>query len=201
MDARPAPLRNADVARIVLGWLAPISTKDLADFVGWTQAQASTALKACGALPVRVADAACWMLSEQRAEIGQGAPEGTTLLPAMDTILAWHGGPAPFLHPEDLHREVPVWGRARRASWATVKHPLARVVVARGQVRGRWEYDPEAGDLALLAYAPGLPEDIVSCAVETARFIREELGHGRTHSLETDERLAERCARLRAGQD
>ncbi len=201
VDRRPAAQRNADIAGIALAWLAPIDTRGLADFLGWTQTETKAALKACGALPVAVEGAPAWMLPKQRAQLDAPPPMATVLLPAMDTLLAWHGGPAPFLHHDDLHREVPVWGPARRSSWAEIKHPLARVVLASGQVCGRWEYDPERGDLALLAYAPGLPADIAACATRTARFIREELGHGRTHSLEKDAQLVDRCARLRSGQD
>jgi len=70
-----------------------------------------------------------------------------------------------------------------------------------GRVRGFWEYDPDQGKvLTWLFDPPAKPvrAAVDAAATETSTFLREQVGHGRSFTLDSDDELRRRCAQLRA---
>lgn len=201
-DDRSADDRQAALMSLLLRWMAPATADELAAFSGLGKRATRAALKAVGATPVTVEgrDTVGWMGPEQVAHLHQPVPPSPRLLPALDTLLAWHGGPAVFVHPRDRDRKIPVWGRQRGHTWATITHSMARVVFSGGQVCGRWEWDPDTQQVVCGPYAPGLPEGATAAAHAAGDLLRE-IGHGLPFSITTDDDLRARCAQVRALPD
>jgi hypothetical protein len=66
----------------------------------------------------------------------------------------------------------------------------------RGQLVGRWEFDPETGSIAWASFAP--PDRALEEAVRKMEaFIREHLGDARGFSLDSPKSRAPRIAALR----
>ena len=74
-----------------------------------------------------------------------------------------------------------------------MNHALTRVVLHEGRVSGIWEWDPDTGRVEAGPYAPGLPEDTGQVAADVARLLTE-LGHGRSFSLDSDDKVRRRLA-------
>jgi hypothetical protein len=197
VDPRPEATRDVDLARLVLRWFAPASVDVVADFLGLTKARVTRALAALDTVEVAVAGPPGVVLAEQVATLRDPAPAAPRFLPGLDNLLTWHGGPAPFVHPDDLDRRIRVWGRQKDDTWRGARHVLARVVLAGGVVQGEWELDLAAGEVVTSAYGAGLPDGVEAAAGHPLALL-QELGHGRPFSLDKDEQVAARAAALRA---
>ncbi len=200
VDERPAEERYADVVRLVVGWFAPSTITEISEFTGLGKRVVRAAVQAAGAVPVAVEEhaAEAFILPEQLDRLHEPAPGGACLLPGLDNLLTWHGGPRHFVHPADLERPVAPWGPRRGGTWSSVKHALTRVVLAEGRVSGLWEYDPDSGEVVVGPYTSGLPAGAPPEAERVATFLREQVGHGRAFSRDKDEHLRRRAELVRA---
>lgn len=199
LDTRPVALRQAEVVRLVLRWMAPFTVSDIAGFTGMRKGDTKKALAAIEAVPVAVTgrDDLHYVNADQVDSLTQAAPPRTSLLPSLDTLLSWHGSPALFIDPRDRERMIPVWGRSKPTTWSQVKHSMARVVLTGAVVRGRWEVDPDALSVVTGPYAPGLPDDLAAVVAGVEAQLRD-IGHGRNVSLTKDDDLRRRAAQVRA---
>lgn len=182
------------------------TVKDLACWTGVSQRDAKAALARVAALPVAVEgeEELYFALEEarERLEGGEGEdPPAVALLPFEDNLIALHRGPALLVDPAHHGVEVPVWGSSTKsAALGEARHMSFRSVVAGGRILGLWEYDPDARAAVVACFAPvakATRERIEEAAAGTARFLAEEIGHGRSFSLDTDDELRRRAAQLR----
>lgn len=197
--------RNAALLRRVLAQAGATSTDDLAEWTGLGKKEVTAALAAVGAEKVAIEGyaAEAWVDPTHRDELRADAtPEGVWLLPFADHVTALHGGPAAWVDPRHHGRPVPVWGMSRGGTLGDARHAMVRMVLVGDRVRGLWEWDAAAGRVfvAPLDDLDARTRAAVDDAADAlSAFIRDELGHARSFSLDTDDKLAERLATLRAG--
>ncbi len=70
------------------------------------------------------------------------------------------------------------------------------------RIAGFWEFDPDAGEVVYRCFDTQAAASVEAAMQETAadlsRFLREELGHGRSFSIDKDDNLRQRVAQIRA---
>jgi Winged helix DNA-binding domain len=196
----------AGLARIFFRGAGLATQKDFAAWAGIPQRDAKAAMERTGLLPVSVEGAAdLHYLAEERRglldEAADLAARTIALLPFEDNLLALHGGPALLVDAAHHATPVPVWGSDRIITLGEARHMALRSVVAEGKIAGVWEYDPDAQTVATAGFA-GLSKatraGLAKTAADLARFLTEDLGHGRSFSLDTDDDLRARSAQVRA---
>jgi hypothetical protein len=76
---------------------------------------------------------------------------------------------------------------------------MFRTLVASGRIVGFWEYDPDSGTVQTVVFdtESSVDDQVADEARELGVFVREEFGHGKSYSLDTDDSLRGRIARLR----
>jgi hypothetical protein len=192
----------ARAAELFLRW-AGAST--LRTFAGWagvsmTEAKAAFATLPLAAVEIDGAAEPGFALEEALPGVArtEAAAEALGFLPFEDNLIALHGGPAALTEPAHWGVEVCEWGGSRRTTTlGASKHMMLRPLIARGALAGLWEYDPKARSVHVGAFA-GRSKEIRAAADETARFLANEIGHGRSFNLDTDAALVERPAEVRA---
>lgn len=125
---------------------------------------------------------------------------GGALLPFEDNLIHLQDSPALLTDPEHLELEVPSWGRRGRVPLGTAKHLAFRAVVADGRLSGFWDFDPDSEEVVIGYFAdpsPAARDEIQSKAVALSRLLAEDLGHGRSFSLDNDDTLRRRVAEIR----
>jgi hypothetical protein len=193
----------AAMARIFFHAAGIATQKDFAAWIGIAQRDAKTALERLGLLPVEVEGSSeIHYLPEDRRGLLDEPADAVALLSFEDNLLHLHGGPA-FLVDEAHHgAEVPSWGMGRPSTLGEVRHLSLRSFVADGRIAGFWEYDPDTREIVLRPFAP-LPKKtqakVEEAAADLSSFLAEDLGHGRSFSLDTDEELRKRTAKIREG--
>ncbi len=130
------------------------------------------------------------------------ADEATALLPFEDNLMHQAGGLASFVAPPFHALPVPTWGEGKRVlhPLGSSRHVLFRSILADGRIRGFWEYDPDARAVVTHVFDPpakAARAAIEEVAAETSTFLREQIGHGRSFSLDDDDELRRRTAELR----
>ncbi len=198
--------RHIALSRIFFAHHAPASDRELADWSGLTLGQVRAAIAALPELvPVTIpghAELAYALPDDLRAE---PAPKGEGnvplhFLPFADNLLVIHGGLAALCDPAEHDRQVPLWGgRKGSERLGDARHASLRAIVVGGQLVGFWELSPTSGRVvhSLFKSAPrasGLGATALrQAADDTRRFLLEELGHGRSFSLDTDAALDTRA--------
>ncbi|MEO1369617.1 MAG: crosslink repair DNA glycosylase YcaQ family protein, partial [Acidobacteriota bacterium] len=129
---------------------------------------------------------------------GRGA---VAFLPFGDNLIALRGGPAFWVDPEHHAIPVPVWGRGRGSTLGDVRQSMLRPIMADGRLVGFWEFDPDAQTAATAVFAhidKATRGRIEDRRLEVGAFLAEQLGHGRSFSLDKDDALRRRVADLGA---
>ncbi len=175
----------------------------MAAFAGWagiSQRDARAALEQIEVRPVQIEGHDGVYLASPRCDPWlERPPENTAaaLLPFEDNLIALQGSFELLVDPAHWSIESPAWGgRGKSQPLAEARHATLRSLVAGGKISGFWEYDPDQQTAVWSSFAP-LPQQLRSrveeLAAETGRFLSEELGHGRSFSLDTDEDLRRRA--------
>ncbi|MES1241901.1 MAG: crosslink repair DNA glycosylase YcaQ family protein [Acidobacteriota bacterium] len=191
----------AGMARIFFHAAGLATLKDFAGWIGIAQRDAKAALERLGFLPVEVeGNADVHYLPEDRRNLLDEAADAVALLSFEDNLIHLHGGPA-FLVDEEHHgAQVPSWGMGRPSTLGEAKHLTLRSFVADGKIAGFWEYDPDARAIVVRPFGPlskATRARVDEAAADLGRFLTEDLGHGRSFSLDTDEELRKRTAKVR----
>ncbi|MBK8099075.1 MAG: winged helix DNA-binding domain-containing protein [Planctomycetes bacterium] len=129
------------------------------------------------------------------------ADEAVALLPFEDNLPHLAGGPHSFVDEAFHGLSVPSWGNQRPQPLGTAAHLAFRSVLADGGVVGFWEYDPDARIVVTRCFqAPSraAAKQLAKLADELGAFLRDELGHGHSFSLDDDDALRERLQMLAA---
>ncbi|MBM4062208.1 MAG: winged helix DNA-binding domain-containing protein [Planctomycetes bacterium] len=198
-------------ARLLSHFVARAGVTTLAAFCDWsglTQRDAKAALPHAEHEPVAadgcdgeaLATPALPALLRKLAK----ADDAVALLPFADNLPHLAGGVAALVDGSAHGLRVPTWGETRCKNrlvpLGEARHVMFRSVLAEGRIRGFWEYDPDAHTILVRWFDP--PGKAARAATEaaaagTAAFLRDELGHGRSFSLDNDDELRRRLALLR----
>jgi hypothetical protein len=117
-----------------------------------------------------------------------------------DNYLTAHGV-APVTDPAHHRRKCDVWGSSQPSTLGEARHLAARALIVDGMLAGFWELDPDAGRVVTATLDPLAPERrkaVDALAEDMATFLLQELGHGRSFSLDTDDAMRDRAKRVRA---
>lgn len=214
------PLARADLpadpsrllALLLSGFVARAGVTTLAAFCAWSGSTKRDAKAALEHADFENADA---------EGVGDGAlctPELSTLLkkadkardavaflPFEDNLVHLAGGmAAAWVVPAKHDLQVPAWGNMKDGRKTTrlgnAKHVRWRSILADGRICGFWDYDPEEQAVVTRLFDPPgktAGKAIETMAAATSAFLRDEIGHGLSFSIDTDEALSERCALLR----
>lgn len=186
----------------------PASIKELAAWSGATQRDAKAAVERLPVVPVAIAGRdPAWVLErdvDALSEVRLPEPARFGFLPFEDNLVTVHGGPAAHVDPAHHGRPVPAWGGTRRPqTLGEANHVGHRSLLLGDRIAGFWEYDPRAGEVVCRAFDPvprGLGKALKEQAAGVAGFLRDDVGHGRSFSLDTDDALHTRAQDLRAAR-
>lgn len=172
--------------------------KDLAVWAG--VAQRDAAAGQLGAIAVEVEGQAepRVILPEARGLVDDADVDGAVaLLPFEDNLLAL-GTPGLLIEPAYHRRQVPTWGSSKKSALGDARHLSQRTVVAESKIVGFWDCDPDARAVAVACYdavSAATRKRIHAAAAELGRFLANDLGHGRSFSLDTGDELRVRWLR------
>ena len=199
---------NARLAEVFFRAAGLATLKQFAPWAGITQRDAKAALEHLSLLPLAIEEQPesylvleeyRELLADPEAAVGSAA----ALLPFEDNLVALHGGPALAVDPRHHGIEVPPWGRGKGATLGDVKHSSLRTVVAGNEIVGFWEFDPDEQEVVYGCFqrlSLDLRVLLDATAAGASRFLAEEIGHGHSFSLDTDDSLRKRAAIVRRYQ-
>jgi len=202
-----AAARHAALAAIFFRQAGPAT---VAELCGWSGIGMRAAAAAAARLPLARVAVDGWTpdalvfeddLPALRAAVPGAA--SVSFLAFEDGYLAWRGGPALLVDPRHHGRPVAVWGQTsgkRGATLGEARHLAGRSLLVGEHLAGLWEYDPDAGAIVWATFdpLPGARRAAVEAAADDAgRFIRDDLGHARSFSLDTDDEVRARAAAIR----
>lgn len=179
----------------------------LAEFCKWSglnKGQAKAGIAAAELAPVRIegyADEA-WIDPEALDALTAAEPvdSGVRLLNFADNYLSLRSTPSAFVDPAHTGRTANSWGRGVKPIGES-QYLHTRALLHGDRLAGSWEWDPDAEAVAAVPFAP-LPADdaerLEAAAAELTRFLSEEMGHARSTSIDSDGKLRERAALVRA---
>ncbi len=175
---------------------------DFADWAGLGRRQAAEVVSRLPVSEVRVEGVAepFFMLRDRQERLEDSPADGGYWIPFEDNLTALHGGPRLLADPRYHHLLVPVWGSSKMTTLGEARHLSYRTVVSEDGIAGFWEFEPDEGVVWRLFSKPAaaLAERLGREAEDLGRFISEELGHGRSYSLDTDEDLRRRARSIRS---
>jgi hypothetical protein len=192
--------RNARLAEIFVRQAGPVSVADFAAWSALSQRDARAAIEKIPAVPVAVegyADEA-FVMEKDLAELKEPAAPSTSvsMLSFEDNYLTFHGGPGLLTDPKHHKREVSKWGNTKGTTIGDVKHISARTLFDADRMVGFWEFDPSSGKVVFATFDPLPPKRkkaVQEVAEDVATFLKEDLGHARSFSLDTMEQVQERA--------
>jgi hypothetical protein len=209
----PAPARSppaeepgallARVAEIFFRAAGVATVKGFAEWAGVAQRDAAAALERLDTVAVEVAGEKLPRRALRGAlEVDRDAARAAVaLLPFEDNVFATQGGPAMMVDEAHLGIEVPTWGSGGRPSTlGEAKHLGQRSVVAEGRLVGFWDFDPDARKVVHALFddvSAATRKKLAAAAAELGRFLADEIGHGRSHALDSDDELRRRAAWVR----
>jgi hypothetical protein len=201
--------RLTGVARHFFTTAGPNTVKELATWSGAGQRECNAVVERLPLVPVAIEGTSdpAWVLEsdvEALAAAREPAPGELrfTFLPVGDNLGVVHGGSGMFV--DQAHHEWPVqtWGGGGKAVPLREARYLGhRFLLLGHRIVGFWEYDPETAEVVCFTFEP-VPDPLAARLDEeraaVAAFVQDELGHGRSFSLDTDEAMHERAQALRA---
>jgi hypothetical protein len=187
--------RHVRLAEIFVAGSAPATVKDFAEWAALPQREARAAIAALPIRPVQVpgyADEAYAL----DADLEEATPSTQiSFLPTDDNYLTAHGGPAVLTDPAQHGRAMPVRSGTRGSTLGDAKFVSLRPILHGPRLIGFWEYDPDARRVVAATFDKtdrGMATALRSGTESLAEFIRDELSHGRSFNLDTDDELRQR---------
>lgn len=181
----------------------------LSAFAAWAGISKRDATAAAEKLPlapieIEGVDSPHFVLEAERRGLlaAPRADDAVAFLPFEDNLLALRGGPAIFVDPAHHGLSVPIWGSgSKKEKLGEVRHMSFRSVVAEGKVVGFWEYDPDAKKVVVGCFdrvKPATRKRLGEAASDVSTFLAEDLGHGRSFSIDSDDELRKRAKLVRS---
>jgi hypothetical protein len=197
----------AGLARIFFRAAGLGTQKAFAGWAGIPQRDAKAALERCALLPALIegTDEVHYLLEERRdlLDKAEEAAHAVAFLSFEDNLVALHGGPALLIDAEHHTASVAGRGHTRSTVQGEASKISLRSVVAEGGIAGFWEYDPDAGAVVYAAFgslSKGTRAQLDTAAEGLSQFLTDDLGHGRSFSLDTDNELRTRSRQVREVQ-
>ncbi|MEA2562110.1 MAG: hypothetical protein QOH06_3614 [Acidobacteriota bacterium] len=192
----------AGMARIFFQAAGLGTIKDFAGWAGISQRDAKAAIEKIGVLPVIVEGdgEVHYLIEERRLEESADAVSAVAFLPFEDNLIHLHGGPARVVDEAHHAMTVPIWGSSKTTTIGEARHMSLRSVVAEGKVSGFWEFDPDAREVVYRGFdglSAATRKKLDAAAQDLSHFLAEDLGHGRSFTLDTDEELRKRSVQVR----
>lgn len=186
--------RFVALARIFFEHAAPATVKQFAEWSGLPVREAQKAVAALELVPVQIegfSDEA-WAFAEDLSP--PPVSSNISLLPFEDNYLTLHGGPGVLASPAQHGLSIPRFGMPGDVPLGTAKHISLRAILRGPELVGFWEFHPDGAKLVTATFSPVDKKALTQQVDELSQFLRDELGHGRSFSLDTDEKLRERAA-------
>lgn len=180
-DALPSPspaIPALDPAALGARWRSWTGPAEAKDFRAWSGLSAKEAKALPPPSPV---DAA-------------GTPSRTVLLPGLDAFYGSYEAPT-GVDPDLADIEVTWFSSIGTGALGGSNQPLERTVVRDGSVVGLWGWDPDARRVEVVPLRPDVAVD--DAERERVEALLRDLGHGRGSTLESDDDLRARLARMR----
>lgn len=197
--------RNALLAELFFGWGGPATTKDFAEWAGLALRDAKVAVEKAPLAPISVdgfaADALVLAADLARLKEPQKPSKAVRLLSSEDNFLILHGGPGNVTDARHHGRKLAAFGTSGPTTIGEAKHITSRVIVTGDGLAGFWEYDPDAAKIVTMTFDPlsaAQAKELAALAAETATFLKEEMGHAKTFSLDTEEEIRKRAGAIKA---
>jgi hypothetical protein len=196
--------RYARLGALFFRQFGPATLEDFSTWAALSQRDAREALSTLPLVPVAVegyADEA-FVLEEDVAVLREKVPTATSvsLLPSSDLYLVHHG-PAPLTDPRHHGVELPQWGSTKPGTLGGGRYMAMRVLLDGDRLVGLWEYDPDAEKVVFHTFdalPPKRRRAVEAVAEDVATFLREDVGHARSFTLDSTDTVRERAARIQA---
>ena len=178
------------------------TTGELATWAGIGKRDAGKALATLDTVAVEVSDVPGGHLAlEATADLlcNGGRTGGASLLPFEDNLIQFQGGAAPLVDPTYHDVVVPLWGRGKPSALGDARHMSFRSIALDGRIVGFWEYDPDQQWVVTTCFerpSGANRREVEAAAEDVGAFIRDQLGHGKSFSLDTDKDLRRRIGQL-----
>ncbi|MDY7231570.1 DNA glycosylase AlkZ-like family protein [Hyalangium rubrum] len=192
--------RNARLAEIFLRQTGPVAVASFAAWSGLSQRDARAAMERLPVVPVVVEgyDDEAFVLEQDVAVLKEAVPAATSisLLSFEDNYLTFHGGPGLLTELKHHGVKVTKWGNTKGTTLGDVKHVSARTLFDGDKLVGFWEFDPSSGTVAFSTFDPLPPKRkraVQEQAQSVATFLKDDVGHARSFSLDTMEAVQERA--------
>ncbi|REG29453.1 winged helix DNA-binding protein [Archangium gephyra] len=197
--------RHARIASLFFKQAGPTPLESFTTWAALSQREARAALEKLPLVPVAVegVEDGLWVMEEELAALREPVPasESLAMLAFEDSYLAFHGGPALFTDPKHHARKVPVWGNTKGGTLGDARYLFMRPLLDGDRLVGFWEYDVDAGAVVFGTFdklAPKRRKAVEALAADVATFLREEVGHAHSFSLDSDDTVRERAALVKA---
>jgi DNA glycosylase AlkZ-like len=196
--------RVAVIARRFFEFFGPATVKELAAWVGVSQRDAKAAMAELPLTAVTIAGHApeAWVLDDDLETLvaAAPAPAAFAFLSFADNLLSVHGGPGVHVDPAHHRQPVSAWGSSKPTTLGEARHLGVRTLLLGEKVIGLWEVDSDAGEVVAATFEPlsgKLRRALDADRERLAGFFRDQLGHARSFSLDTDDKVRERAALIR----
>ncbi len=188
-------------------WAGPATLDEFAKWSGLNKGQCKAGIAAAGLATVKVegyADEA-FVHPDALDALSKAAPisSGVALLNFADNYLALHRTPSAFADAAHAGRTANSWGRGVKPI-AESQYLHTRALLHGDRLAGSWEWDPDAGEVVAVPFAPLPSADsdlLKAAAADLTAFISEQMGHAKSTSIDSDKNLRKRVALVRAQAD
>lgn len=185
-------------------YAGPATLDEFCKWSGLNKGQGKAGIAAAGLTPVRIegyADEA-WVHPADADALAKASPvdSGVSLLNFADNYLSLHRAPRAFADPAHVDRVANSWGRGAK-SIAASEYLHTRALLVGDRLAGSWEWDPDVEAAVAVPFAPlakGAREALAAAAADLTAFLRDELGHAKSTSIDSDSNLRKRVALVRA---
>ncbi len=182
---------HREMALKYFSWFGPATRQEFAAWTGLNQTEAKKAIAAAGLVEVEVDGLGECYMTEQAIE--RELTDSVAFLPCMDGMLASRESAYYLVDPEFHGKPVGQFGRPPLTTLGEVKVPMDRTILVNGEVVGLWAWDPDEETVVSNVFKGAHKPP---AAIEK---LLKELGHGKAFSLDKDEKLRKRVARVKAG--
>jgi hypothetical protein len=208
-DSDPVPDDwNRTLAAVAAIYFRAAGIGSLAELSAWSGAPRRDVAAAVADLPLvpvaiegRPGAFAMWEGNRALLDRADQARDVVAFLPFEDNLAAYQGGPGPLVDPALHGMAVPGFEADKPVVLGESRHVLGRSLVAEGRLAGLWDYDPDRQSVEYALFQPvarATRAHIDDRAHDVSRFLADEVGHGRSNSLDTDDELRRRVTALRA---
>jgi hypothetical protein len=195
------PLVDTVVQRFLQS-AGPATAKEIATWAGVTQRDVKAALLRLSTEELRIEGnkAAAFVLPGELDALAKPAEPSTqiSLLPFGDNYVAQRGGPGRLVDPQYHGLPVEVWGYRKDSTLGEAGHLSLRPVLCGDRIVGFWEYDPDKQQVVHVLFdrVPRGTKTALRREAEALTTLITEIGHGKSFSLDTDDDLRRRAAKL-----